>query len=179
MSDFLQLLGQWAEFLWPFRRVQIYERGLYTVCGRWQREVGPGTWLVLPWFCEVDPVAMSKGIIGTPRIDVTLQDGRLLSAQASAVVKVVDPRKAVNNVDHFMESAQELLHAVIADKLSDVEAKRIEPDGRRRLCSDLRRWVNEEAAEFGVEFDKLRFTTFVINPKPYRVLGDSSQVASW
>jgi len=179
VSDFLQLIAQWAEFLWPFRRVQIFERALYTVCGRWQWEVGPGTWLVLPWFCEVDPVATSKGIISTPRIDVTLQDGRLLSAQTSAVVRVVDLRKAINNVDHFMESAQELLHAVVADKLSDVAATRLEPEGRRRLCSDLRRWVNEQAAEFGVEFDQLRFTTFVINPRPYRVLGDGVPVASW
>lgn len=179
MSDLFHLIAQWAEFLWPFRRVQLFERALYTVCGRRQWEVGPGVYPVLPWFCEVDPVAMSKGILVTPRIDVTLQDGKLLSAQVSAVVRVVDLRKAVNNVDAFMESAQELLHAVVADKLSDVAPSRLEPEGRRRLVGDLRRWVNEQAAEFGVEFDQLRFTTFVLNPKPYRVLSDGAQVAPW
>lgn len=179
MTDLLQLLGQWAEFLWPFRRVQLFERALYTVCGRWQAEVGPGTWFVIPWFCEVDPVAMSKGIVSTPRIDITMQDGRLLSTQVSAVVRVVNLRAAVNAVDAFMESSQELLHAVVADKLADVDSRRLEPEGRRRLVGDLRRWVNEESAEFGVEFDKLRFTTFVVNPRPYRVLGDGAAVAPW
>lgn len=179
MTDLLHLVAQWAEFLWPFRRVQFFERALYTVCGRWQFDIGPGVWPVVPWFCEVDPVAMSKGIVATPRIDVTLKDGRLLSAQVSAVVKVVDLRRAVNAVDAFMESSQELLHAVVADKLSDVEATRLEPEGRRRLVGDLRRWVNEQAAEFGVEFDQLRFTTFVINPRPYRVLSDGAAIAPW
>lgn len=179
MGELFQLLAQWIEYIWPLRRVKIYERALYTVCGRWQWEVGPGVYPIIPWFCEVDEVAISKGIVATPRIDITMQDGRLLSTQVSAVVRVVDLRKAVNNVDAFMESAQELLHAVVADKLADVDAKRLEPEGRRRLVSDLRRWVNEQAAEFGVEFDQLRFTTFVINPRPYRVLGDAVQVASW
>lgn len=179
MSDFIQLISQWIEYLWPVRRVQLFERALYTVCGRWQWEIGPGVYPILPWFCEVDPVAMSKGIISTPRIDITLKDGRLLSCGTSAVVRVVNLRKAVNNVDAFMESAQELLHAVVADKLSDVDAGRLEPDARRRLGTDLRRWVNEAAAEFGVEFDQLRFTTFVLNPRPYRVLGDSAHIANW
>lgn len=179
MSELFNLVAQWAEFLWPFRRVQLFERALYTVCGRKQWEVGPGVYPVIPWFCEVDPVAMSKGIVATPRIDITLQDGRLLSCGVSAVVRVSDLRKAINAVDAFMESSQELLHAVVADKLADVDPKRLEPEGRRRLASDLRRWVNEEATEFGVEFDKLRFTTFVVNPRPYRVLSDGAQVAPW
>lgn len=179
MTGFLEVLSQWVGELWPFRRVKLYERALYTVCGRWQWEIGPGVYAVVPWFCEVDAEPMTKGIVGTPRIDITLKDGRLLCCAASAVVRVVDLRKAINNVDHFMESAQELLHAVIADKLSDVEADRLDPAGRRRLLSDLKRWVNEQAADFGVEFDQLRFTTFVMNPRPYRVLSDGAPVASW
>ena len=179
MTDLLRLIGEWLAFLWPLKRVQMFERGLYTVCGRWQWEVGPGVWLVLPWFCEVDPVAMSKGIIGTPWVDITLQDGRLLSCKASAVVRVSHLPRAINNVDAFMESSQELLHAVVADKLADVDPARLLPEGRRRLVADLRRWVNAEAEEFGIEFDKLRFTTFVLNPRPYRFMSDKDAATPW
>lgn len=179
MTDLLRLIGEWLQYIWPLRRVQKFERALYTICGRWQWEVGPGTWLVLPWFCEVEPVAMSKGIIGTPWVDITLQDGRLLSCKASAVVRVANLPWAVNRVDAFMESSQELLHAVVADRLADVKAERLEPEGRRRLVGDLKRWVNEEAVEFGIEFDKLRFTAFVLAPKPYRFMGDSGTVTPW
>jgi hypothetical protein len=178
MNDFLRLILDSLEFAWPFRRVELFERALYTICGRWQWEVGPGIWPILPWFCDVDAVAMSKGIIGTPWVDITLQDGRLLSCKASAIVRVVNLGRAVNRVDAFMESSQELLHAVVADKLADVAAERLAPEGRRRLVGDLRRWVNAEAAEFGIEFADLRFTTFVINPRPYRILGDGA-VAPW
>lgn len=178
MSDFLRLILDSIEYVWPLRRVELFERALYTVCGRWQWEVGPGVWPILPWFCAVDPVAMSKGIIGTPWVDITLQDGRLLSCKASAVVRVVGLARAVNRVDAFMESSQELLHAVVADKLADVAPERLLPEGRRRLVTDLRKWVNAEAEEFGIEFTNLRFTTFVINPRPYRLLGDGA-VAPW
>jgi regulator of protease activity HflC (stomatin/prohibitin superfamily) len=180
MTDFLRLVAEWIQYLWPFRRVRRYERALYTAWGgRWQWEVGPGIWPMVPWFTEVNEVAVSKGIVSTPRIDITLQDGRLLSCGASAIVRVANLDRAVNAVDSFMESGQELLHAVLADKLSDVDAERLEPKGRRRLVSDLRRWVNEQAEEFGLEFEQLRFTTWVINPRPYRVLSDGANVAPW
>lgn len=180
MTEFLRLVGEWIEFLWPFRRVRRYERALYTAWGgRFQWEVGPGIWPIIPWFTEVNEVSIAKGVLATPRIDITLQDGRLLSCGCSAVVRVVNLDLAVNAVDSYMESAQEMLHAVVADKLSDVAATRLEPEGRRRLITDLRRWVNEQAQGFGLEFDQLRFTTWVTNPRTYRVLSDKADAAPW
>lgn len=112
-------------------------------------------------------------------MDITLKDGRLLSCKATAVVRVTDLGRAVNKVDAFMESSQELLHLVVADKLADVAAERLAPDARRRLVSDLQRWVNAKADEFGVEFEDLGFTTFVMAPKPYRFLSDGGHIAPW
>lgn len=179
MSEFVRLLLDSIQFLWPFHRVELFERALYTVCGRWQWEVGPGVWPLIPWFCEVDAVAISKGIVGTPWVDITLKDGRLLSCKASAVVRVTNLGRAVNKVDAFMESSQELLHLVVADKMADVAPERLAPEARRRLVSDLQRWVNAKADEFGVEFEDLGFTTFVMAPKPYRFLSDGGAVSPW
>lgn len=172
MSDFLRLVLDSIEYLWPLRRVRLYQRGLYTICGKWQWLVGPGVWPILPWFCEVDAESVVKGVVQTPRLDITLSDGALLSCMASGVVQVSDLRLAVNNVDAYMESAQELFAAIVADKLAEVDASRVSYEKRGRLLSDLKKWVNAEAGEFGIEFTRLRFTTFVLNPRTYRLLGD-------
>jgi hypothetical protein len=160
--------------------VRRYERALYTAWGgRWQWEVGPGIWPIVPWFTEVQEISVARGIVATPRIDITLTDGRTLSAQASAVVRVVNLDKAVNAVDSFMESGQELLHKVVADKLSEAAAERLAPESRRRLLGGLKQSLNHKAAEFGLEFEELSFTTFVFSPRLYRVLSDGASVAPW
>lgn len=179
MTDFLRLIGEWLQYLWPFRRVCLFEKGLYTICGRWQWLVGPGVWPIIPWFCEVDTESVVKGVVETQRLDITLSDGVLLSCMASGVVQVSDLRLAVNNVDAYMESAQELFAAIVADKLAEVDASRLSYEKRSRLLSDLKRWVNQEAGEFGIEFTRLRFTTFVLNPRTYRLLSDGATGAAW
>jgi hypothetical protein len=68
---------------------------------------------------------------------------------------------------------------VLAEKIADVAAERLEPQGRRRLIGDLTRWVNEETIVYGVEVTLVRFTTFVLNPKTFRLLQESGPVAGW
>jgi hypothetical protein len=179
MGELLRWLGEKIEYLWPLRRVRFNERGLYTVCGRWQREIGPGTWLVLPWFCEVDAEPVSSGIVQTPRIDLTLTDGSTLSAQVTAIVRIKNLRRALNNVDGYMESAQELLHSVVADRLARAAREKLAPDARTTLLASLRESTNTRADEFGLEYRGFSFTTFVFVPRAYRILSDNTTAAPW
>jgi regulator of protease activity HflC (stomatin/prohibitin superfamily) len=173
MGDFLRLIVEWIQYLWPFRKVQPHERALYTIFERWQWDIGPGIYLMIPYFFDVKSEPVVEALVQTPRIDITLSDGKHLSAQATGTVQVTDLFLALNKVDSYMESSQELLHAIVAEKLAEVDAVRLTSEKRGRLLSDLRRWVNEKAAHYGVEFTELRFTTFVFSPRTYRVISDS------
>lgn len=178
MTDLFRLIGEWLQFIWPLRKVNQWEMGLLYRNGRFVRQLEPGIYWVVPWFHEVKAESVVKGIVQTPRIDITLKDGRLLTVQCSAVVQVTDLNLAVNTVDAYLETTQELITAVLAEKIADVEAERLAPEKRRRLISDLKEWVQKEA-DFGVEVSKLRFTTFVLNPRAYRLLGDNAAAAPW
>lgn len=179
MTDLFRLLGEWLQFIWPLRKVHQWERGLRYRFGRYVRNLGPGVYWATPWFGEIRAESVVPGIVQTPRIDITAQDGMLVTLQASATVRVVDLAKAVNEVDAYMETTAELITAVLAEKVAEVDAARLAPEKRSRLLSDLRRWVQAEADGFGVEVSKLRFTTFVTNPRAFRLLGDSAVVAPW
>lgn len=179
MGDLVRLILETIQFVWPLRRVQQWERALYIICGRWIWEVGPGVYPILWFFCEVHPVSIAEAIAGTERCDVTLSNGSTLSFQATCTAKVVDVRKAVCNVDNFAQTTQELLASVLADKLADVDVDRLSPNKRGRLFSDLKRWVAEEAATYGVEVSRVRFISFVMTTRTYRLLVDQSPAAVW
>ncbi len=179
MNDLYKLLLDSIAYLWPLRICQPWERGVYTMCGRWTCEVGPGVYPILPWFFELHPVSTVPAIMGTPRQDITLTDGSTLTFSATAEVRVTSASLAVLSVDDYHETTQELIGSVLAEKLAAVDAARLSPDGRGRLLPDLKRWVNEQSLRWGVEVSHLRFTTFVLNVKTIRLLQESGAVAPW
>lgn len=179
MGELVRLVIEIVQLLWPFRMVRPWERAGYMICGYWWKEVGHGVYPVIPWFFDVHTVSVAEAICGTQRLDVTLSNGSTLSFQATCTARVTDVRKAVCSVDDFATTTQELLASVLADKLADVDAERLAPNKRGRLFSDLKRWVAEEAALYGVEVSRVRFTSFILTTRTYRLLVDQSTAAVW
>lgn len=179
MGDFLRILLDSIQYLWPLRLIQQWERGGFYFLGRWQRELGPGCYPIVPFFMEIRCISIVPAIVSTGRQDITLSDGTLLSFTASATVRVADLNLAVNTVDNFTETTQELLGAVLSDKLARIDAERVKPDRRTELLRSLRTAVATEAALFGIEVSNIRFTTFVTNVRTYRLLQDTPNIVSW
>jgi regulator of protease activity HflC (stomatin/prohibitin superfamily) len=179
IGDFLGKLLELIEYIWPIRRVWQWESGGYYIAGRFWKRVGPGLHFVVPWFMDVRAISTVKAIVTTPRLDITLRDGSVLTFAAAATCQVIDIDLAVNTVENYTETTQELLAAVLADKLASVDVARMEPENRGRLMSSLSKWVQEEAATFGVEVTKVRFVSFVLRPRTFRLLQDQAAMSSW
>ncbi len=179
MGEFLRVFLDSIAYLWPFARVSPWERGLYVVCGRWTFEVGPGIYPVCPWFTTVYETSVVPGLVTTPRQDITLNDGTSLTFAATANVQVTDMTAAYMGVDSYRASTQETISAVLAEKLAEVAAARVTADKRGRLLADLLRWVNAETTAYGVTVEKLRFTTFVVGARTFRLLQEAGQPAAW
>jgi hypothetical protein len=178
VGDFLRVILDSIQFLWPFRLVRQWERGGYYVAGRWWKEVGPGCYPVVPWFTEVREISTVPAIVSTPKQDITLTDGSTLHFSVSASVRVFDLNLAVNTVDSYHQTTQELVAAVLADKLARVKAERLAPETRGALLASLRNAVAAEASLFGVEVTKIWFTNFVLKAKTFRLLQDTP-VSPW
>ena len=178
MGEFFGNLFSRLEDLWPFRIVKQWERAGYYVFGRFWKEVGPGVYCIVPWFTDVHNVTVVPAILQTPRTDITLSDGTPVSFSASAWVQVTDVNLAVNTVDSFHQTTVELITAVCAERLAQIDRERLAPEKRTRFLSDLKRWCNDEANTYGVEIQKLRFASFVMSIKTIRLLGGGESIHS-
>ena len=179
MGELFKLFLESIQFLWPLRMVEQWESGGYYIFGRWYWTLKPGMYPIVPWFCDVKTVSMAEAIVGTGRLDITLQNGSVLSFAATATAKVIDPFLAINTVDEYQETIRELLSSVLAEKLASVDADRLTPEKRGRLFSDLKGWVAKEALEYGVDVKKVRFTSLLTNVKSHRLLIDQTSTAAW
>jgi regulator of protease activity HflC (stomatin/prohibitin superfamily) len=180
VTEFLQALLNFIREFWPVAIVKHWQNACWYRWGRFQGVRGPGPYFVIPFIDEMLPVNMVPAIIFTGRQDITLDDGSLLSWQAAATLQVVDPARATNGVDNYMETGREALSAVLADRLAHVDADRLTPEKRGRLVGDLTRWVNEEVAPYGLSAERIRFVTFVRNAKTLRLMQDlSAGLGEW
>lgn len=177
-GELFSLIRDWIVFLWPLKIVKEWERGGVYELGHFIRIVGPGCWPIFPWFTEIIEVPIVPKPIATGRQDITLKSGATLSFDAAATLRVVDVEKALNEIDDYHHSATVLLASILAEKLADVEPERFEPSKRGRLFSSLETWVQKEVEPFGIAITNLRFTSFVLNARTYRLLIDQNTIAA-
>lgn len=179
MADFFRLFLDTLQFIWPMRRVEQWEGGVRFWCGRFVRVVGPGVYGVLPWWGEVTTVSMAESIVGTGRQDITTRDGSLLSFAATCPMKVVNPYKALVNVDGYQETAQEALMSVLSAALVKEETAELSPRARAGLMKRLSNEVRAKVSEYGIESGEVSFVSFVTNMKAHRLLIDQHAIASY
>jgi regulator of protease activity HflC (stomatin/prohibitin superfamily) len=177
--SWIQALLDFIGKFWPLVIVEQWERGGYYVGGKWWKEVGPGIKVVMPWFTHVESVTIVPALVDAGRQDITLRDGSNLSFSATATLCVVDVNKALNSIDQYHEACRELIGSYLAEKLSTLPIEKFDPDKRSTTMRQLRDGLHNEAAEFGIEVTKLRFTSFVRNLRTYRLLVDQDHPALW
>ncbi len=172
MGDLLRVLLDSIAYVWPLKRCNLWERALYIACGRWKFEVGPGLYLVPPFFCELHALSMAWDVQHLARHDITTRDGRGLSFEAVATMRISNLQKALLLVHDYERSTEEMVGSLLAEKLAEIEPERLLPDRRSRLVNSLVGWVQDEAAAFGVEVSRIRFSSFVLNARTVRLLVD-------
>jgi regulator of protease activity HflC (stomatin/prohibitin superfamily) len=165
--------------LWPFYIVDQWESGAYYVCGRYWRPLKPGLYPFVPFFTEIRTISTVPAIVGTPRLDITLRDGTLASVAATATCRVADVAKALNSIDDYRETTQELLAGELADRIAKAAPERLAPEARGRLLASLAKALNAQTSKFGVEVTRVRFTTYVTGIRTYRLISDTGTIAQW
>ena len=176
MTDFLRLIVEVAQFLWPFRAVEHWERGVYYRMGKAFRTVGPGRWPVVPYFMDVKSVSVVPDPIIGPRQDVTLADGTTVSFTASVIVTVEDAHKALNDIHDQQKAVLEIMQRTVGMRLQAESAAMLTPEARGRFLAGILTRMDNETKVFGVRVRELAFPSFVMNVPTMRLLTGSEGV---
>ncbi len=116
--------------LFGLRIVQEYERGLVFRLGRVQTGIkGPGLNVIIPIIDRLVKVNMQVVTLGVPAQDGITRDNVTLRVDAVVYFKVIDPLKAIVNVQNYLfatsQVAQTSLRSVIGQSdLDDVLSNR-------------------------------------------------------
>jgi regulator of protease activity HflC (stomatin/prohibitin superfamily) len=170
MNQLWELVKESITYLWPFKIVMAWERGAYYVCGRFWKVMQPGLKIVPPFFTELQIEGAVPTVFGTPLQTITTRDGGTLTFSAAITLELEDIGKAYNRVLNWDETALELASGILAEKLAEVDASRLDPEKRGRLIAACVTELQKELGPYGIKVVTLRFNNFVRNMRVYRLL---------
>ncbi len=103
------------------RILQEYERGVIFRLGRLIGEKGPGLVIVLPGIDRMVKVPLRVVTTDVPPQDVITRDNVSIVVNAVILFRVVDPIKAINNVESYLESTYQYAQTTLRSVLGSVE----------------------------------------------------------
>jgi regulator of protease activity HflC (stomatin/prohibitin superfamily) len=110
-----------ALVFYTFRILREYERGVIFFLGRFQKVKGPGLIIVVPGIQQIVKVDLRTLVYDVPTQDVISRDN--VSVKVSAVIyfRVVDPERAIINVEDFFEATAQLAQTTLRSILGQHE----------------------------------------------------------
>ena len=101
--------------------LQEYERGVLFRLGRLVGARGPGLVFVIPGIDRMVKISLRIQTTDVPPQDIITRDNVSMVVNAVILFRVVDPIKAVNNVESYLESTYQYAQTTLRSVLGSVE----------------------------------------------------------
>src|SRR5215468_10214746 len=139
-----------AILFYAFRILREYERAVVFMLGRLWRVKGPGLVIIVPVIQQMVRVDLRTRVLDVPPQDVISRDN--VSVRVSAVVyfRVIDPEKAVIQVEHFGEATSQLAQTTLRSVLGQHDLDQMLGE-REKLNTDIRRILDEQTEAWGIK----------------------------
>ena len=127
-----------------------YERAVVFTFGRFTSVKGPGLIIIIPFVQQIERVELRTIAMDVPSQDVISRDNVSVKVNAVLYYRVIDPQRAIIQVEHFHEAtsqlAQTTLRAVLGKhELDDMLAQ------RERLNNDIQSDLDKQTDAWGIK----------------------------
>ena len=132
------------------RILREYERGVVFLLGRFWKVKGPGIILVLPGIQQIVRVDLRLVVMDVPSQDVISRDNVSVKVNAVVYFRVVDPKKAIIQVENFLEATSQLAQTTLRSVLGKHELDDMLAE-RERLNIDIQQILDTQTDSWGIK----------------------------
>lgn len=133
-----------------FRVLREYERGVVFMLGRFWKVKGPGLILVIPVIQQMVRADLRTIVMDVPSQDVISRDNVSVKVNAVIYFRVVDPQKAIIQVENFDAATSQLAQTTLRSVLGQHELDDMLA-GRDKLNADIQRILDEQTDAWGIK----------------------------
>jgi regulator of protease activity HflC (stomatin/prohibitin superfamily) len=156
------------------RILREYERGVVFQLGRFWKVKGPGLVILIPGVQQMVRVGLRVMVLDIPSQDLITRDNVSVKVNAVLYFRVIDPEKAIIQVEKYFEAtsqlAQTTLRAVLGKhELDDLLAE------RERLNLDIQKTLEAQTFLWGIKVTNVEIKHVDLNDNMVRAIARQAE----
>ena len=157
-----------------FKVLREYERGVIFMLGRFYKVKGPGLIIVIPLLQQMVRVDLRTVVMDVPTQDVISRDN--VSVQVNAVIyfRVIDPERAIIQVENFLEATSQLSQTTLRSVLGQHELDDMLAE-REQLNADVQKILDKQTAAWGIKVANVEIKHVDLNETMVRALAKQAE----
>ena len=132
------------------RVLREYERGVIFLLGRFYRVKGPGLIIVIPLIQQMVRVDLRTIVMDVPSQDVISKDNVSVKVNAVIYFRVVDPQRAIIQVENFDMATSQLAQTTLRSVLGQHELDEMLAE-REKLNNDIQEILDQQTDAWGIK----------------------------
>lgn len=133
-----------------FRILREYERGVIFMLGRFWKVKGPGLVIVIPLIQKIVKIDLRTVVMDVPTQDVISKDNVSVKVNAVVYYRVMDPQKAIIQVENFRAATSQLAQTTLRSVLGQHELDDMLSE-REKLNTDIQNLLDTQTDAWGIK----------------------------
>jgi regulator of protease activity HflC (stomatin/prohibitin superfamily) len=151
-----------------------YERGVIFTLGRFYKVKGPGLIIVIPFIQQMVRVDLRTIVLDVPTQDVISMDNVSVKVNAVVYYRVVDPQKAIINVERFMDATSQLAQTTLRSVLGKHELDEMLAE-RDKLNEDIQKILDRQTDGWGVKVSNVEIKHVDLDESMIRAIAKQAE----
>lgn len=157
-----------------FKILREYDRGVIFMLGRFYKVKGPGLIIVIPILQQMVRVGLRTVVWDIPTQDLITRDNVSVKVNAVLYFRVVDPEKAIVNVEDYMEATGQLAQTTLRSVLGQHELDELLAE-RERLNSDVQEILDSQTDTWGIKVSNVEIKHVDLDESMIRAIAQQAE----
>ena len=173
-SSALPLLIIVAIAAYSIRILREYERGVVFLLGRFWKVKGPGLVIIVPFIQQMVRMDLRTRVLDVPPQDVISRDNVSVKVNAVVYFRVVDPEKAVIQVEQYEAATSQFAQTTLRSVLGQHDLDQMLAE-REKLNTEVQRILDERTDAWGIKVSNVELKHIDLNESMIRAIAKQAE----
>lgn len=151
-----------------------YERGVVFTLGRFSGVKGPGLIIIIPYIQQIVKVDLRTIVLDVPTQDVISHDNVSVHVNAVVYFRVIDPQKAIIQVEDFYTATSQLAQTTLRSVLGGHELDEMLAE-REKLNFDIQEILDKQTDAWGIKISNVEIKHIDLDESMIRAIAKQAE----
>ncbi|MBC8238206.1 MAG: slipin family protein [Helicobacteraceae bacterium] len=156
------------------RILREYQRGVIFTLGRFTGVKGPGLIILIPFIQQMVKVDLRTIVLDVPTQDVISHDNVSVHVNAVVYFRVIDPEKAIIQVEDFYTATSQLAQTTLRSVLGGHELDEMLAE-RERLNTDIQEILDKQTDAWGIKISNVEIKHIDLDESMVRAIAKQAE----